>query len=553
MNWQRARVTADGTHHVIAGEPAYPVRFDAVGKYHAPGLAPVRLGDRAWHIDVEGRPAYDARFRQTFGFYDERAAVDDGDAWFHIDTRGRTLAGRYAWCGNFQCGRAPVRDVQGSYFHVDRDGRPIYSERWRYAGDYRDDVAVVQAADGRHTHIDATGRLLHGRWFLDLDVFHKGHARARDYNGWVHVNLSGEPIYARRFAAVEPFYNGQARVELADGALEVIDESARTMVRLREPRDDTFMQLSSDLVGYWRTETIASAVELGVFEQLPGKLERVVSACSLSEDRALRLLRALAELRLVELHAGSWRPTTRGELLSRDHSHSLADAALEFAALAAAWRGLVPALQVRPSWKPARVFEQLALAPERRRQTHAMLSSYATHDYTEVPRLLGLHGRERVIDAGGGTGALASALLAAHPNLEVLLLERPEVLSLRDPSLSVTPVAGDLFEDWDVDADLVILARVLHDWDDEPAQQILRRARAALRPGGCLAIIDMVLGDPEPGGGLCDLHLLVVNGGRERTEEQWKVLLRASGLMLEDVLPLASVPPRLLLARPIDG
>jgi hypothetical protein len=105
-------------------------------------------------------------------------------------------------------------------------------------------VAVVQAADGRSTHLDDEGRVLHGQWFVDLDVFHKALARARAEDGWTHVDMNGTPIYDRRFAAVEPFYNGQARVERFDGALEVIDESGALEVELRPPMRAEFAALS---------------------------------------------------------------------------------------------------------------------------------------------------------------------------------------------------------------------------------------------------------------------------------------------------------------------
>ncbi|MBI5529599.1 MAG: hypothetical protein HY897_25005 [Deltaproteobacteria bacterium] len=126
-----------------------------------------------------------------------------------------------------------MRDEKGRYLHIQLDGQPAYEARWRYAGDYRDGIAVVQADNGLSTHVDVRGRPTHGRWFLDLDVFHKGFARSRDQAGWLHVDFAGRPIYSRRFAAVEPFYNGQARVERQDGGLEVIDETGTTVVVLR--------------------------------------------------------------------------------------------------------------------------------------------------------------------------------------------------------------------------------------------------------------------------------------------------------------------------------
>ena len=142
---------------------------------------------------------------------------------------------RYAWCGNFQESRCAVRLPGGDYIHIADDGTPAYVERYRYAGDFKDGYAVVQREDGKHTHIDRSGNPLHGRWFQDLDVFHKRYARACDSNGWHHVDMTGEPLYGERFRNVEPFYNGQARVEAFDGSLSVIDESGQTLLELRGP------------------------------------------------------------------------------------------------------------------------------------------------------------------------------------------------------------------------------------------------------------------------------------------------------------------------------
>jgi len=234
MKWKETTVAPSGTHHLLGGEPAYAERFDEVLKFHAPGLAPVRRGEEAWHIHSNGRAAYDRRFRRTFGFYEGLAAVVSADEWHHITPEGEDVyARRYAWCGNFQGGLCAVREREGLYLHLNVEGKPAYAARFRYAGDFRDGVGVVQGDHGRSTHIDPLGRRLHDRWFLDLDVFHKGFARARDEAGWTHIDPQGRPIYTRRFSVVEPFYNGQARVERFDGDLEVIDTSGATIVELR--------------------------------------------------------------------------------------------------------------------------------------------------------------------------------------------------------------------------------------------------------------------------------------------------------------------------------
>lgn len=238
MSWGAISVSSCGTHHVdVRGEPVYAERFDEVLAFHAPGLAPVRRHGLAWHVRPDGRDAYARRFIRTFGFYDELAAVISPDGWHHVTAAGAdAYPERHAWCGNFQQGRCTVRDRRGEYHHIKGDGSEAYPARWRYAGDYREGVAVVQATNGRLTHIDLDGELVHECWFLDLDVFHKRFARARDEEGWTHVDVRGRPAYARRFASVEPFYNGQARVERFDGALGVIDEAGETVLELRGAR-----------------------------------------------------------------------------------------------------------------------------------------------------------------------------------------------------------------------------------------------------------------------------------------------------------------------------
>ena len=235
--WHDTVVAPDKTHHLRSGRPLYDHRFDEVLKFHSPGLAPVRCGEQAWHIAVTGQPAYARRFRRTFGYYETLAAAVGDGGWRHIHHDGSdAYRERYAWCGNFQGGRCPVRSEDGGYFHIDTNGRAVYTARWRYCGDYRDDIAVVQREDGCSTHIDQQGRFLHTAWLLDLDVFHKGYARARDEHGWMHLDEHGRSIYSRRFAMVEPFYNGQARVETLEGALEIISEDGVTLLQLCEPR-----------------------------------------------------------------------------------------------------------------------------------------------------------------------------------------------------------------------------------------------------------------------------------------------------------------------------
>ena len=553
-DWKHSRPVPEGTHHVDDdGSPLYRSRYDEVLKFHAPGLAPVRDASGGYHITPDGLPAYEVRYLRTFGFYEGRAAaVHSSEGWFHILPDGTPLyAERYAWCGNFQEERCPVRLPDRSYFHVTAEGAPAYGERYRYAGDFRDGFAVVQRGDGKHSHIDPWGNLVHGRWFLDLDVFHKNRARARDERGWHHVDLRGKPLYDSRFGNVEPFYNGQARVEGLDGSLSVIDEAGETLLQLRKPRRSPLEELSADMVGVWRTQTIRMAVELGVFEALPAPAAELEQGIRLGDGAGPRLMRALTELGLVSRDGdGVYHPTDRGAHLRWSHPLSLVDAALHWGREAhAAWLDSAWSLRTGESGFSKRYgrnfFDWLEARPEELESYHRAMASYARHDYRHLADSVDFGVHESILDAGGGAGELSFALLRAFPNLTATVLDRPEVVKLAGVPDELAGrcrfVPGDLFQQWPVAADAVALSRVLHDWPDDNALRILARAREALPAGGTLYVVEMVLDDSSGAGGLLDLNLLVMTGGAERTEAQFRGLLNRAGFELLDVTETGAV------------
>ena len=549
--WSEYRVSADGTHHVRNARPAYAHRFLEVLSFHPPGLAPVRDDSGAYHITPDGRPAYGTRHLRTFGFYEGVAAVTSPEGWFHVLPDGTPLyADRYAWCGNFQEGSCAVRQGDDRYFHVTARGVPAYRERYRYAGDFKDGFAVVQGDDGRHTHVDADGNLVHGRWFQDLDVFHKGYARACDGEGWHHVDLGGEPLYGARFGSVEPFYNGQARVEGPDGSLSVIDECGETLVSLRRGLKTPLEELSADMVGFWKTQTIRAAVELGVFEALPASLDELEKAVQSADSVVARLMRALTELALVRLEEGTYHPTGKGALLQRAHLYSLSDAALLWGGETySAWARASETLRTdRPAFDSLygeSFFDWLRDRPEDSEACHGAFAAYARHDYQALARSVDFGVHEMILDAGGGTGELSFALLHSFPGLTSVVMDRPDVIGMARTPSDVQDrcrfVEGDLFQRWPARAEAVVLARVLHDWPDEDAVRILHRAREALPGDGKLYVVEMLLDDASGAGGLLDLNMLVMTGGAERTREQYGELLGRAGFELLDVTPTGSV------------
>ncbi|MCA1407281.1 ubiquinone/menaquinone biosynthesis protein [Ensifer sp. IC3342] len=148
----------------------------------------------------------------------------------------------------------------------------------------------------------------------------------------------------------------------------------------------------------------------------------------------------------------------------------------------------------------------------------------------------------RVVDLGGGHGQLLSAILARNPHLGGVLFDLPSgVAAARQGDGGNLPrtefIGGDFFESVP-SADVYVIKKVVHDWDDERAALILRNCRKAMQPNGKVLVAETLVppGDePNLIKGI-DVVMLAITGGLERTEVQYASLFNAAGLQLERVI-----------------
>lgn len=145
------------------------------------------------------------------------------------------------------------------------------------------------------------------------------------------------------------------------------------------------------------------------------------------------------------------------------------------------------------------------------------------------------------VDVGGSRGTLAAALIARNPDARAILFDLPDIVEAVKPGLGderIVAVGGDFFESVP-EGDLYLLKLILHDWTDEQSETILRNIRAAIRPGGHVAIIEAILPEQvaDHPGYLMDLNMMVMTGGRERTAAQFGALLERTGFRMASVTP----------------
>jgi hypothetical protein len=159
-------------------------------------------------------------------------------------------------------------------------------------------------------------------------------------------------------------------------------------------------------------------------------------------------------------------------------------------------------------------------------------------------------GIHRLIDVGGGQGALLTSILRANPAMRGVLFDLPQVVAgARERFGGVLPdrceiAGGDFFDSVPAGGDAYLLKHVLHDWDDERATAILRSCHTAMAAGGRLLLVEIVIppGNDASFGKLLDLLMLVMfRGGRERTRAEYEALLARAGFALTKVIPMASL------------
>jgi hypothetical protein len=156
-------------------------------------------------------------------------------------------------------------------------------------------------------------------------------------------------------------------------------------------------------------------------------------------------------------------------------------------------------------------------------------------------------GVRSVVDVGAGYGSLVIRLLQAYPGMHGVIYDLPPVAPGAAERVQQAGIGdrcrvipGDFFASVPGGGDLYILRKVVHDWDDRRPSAILRSCRGAMPMGGLLMLIETVIdaSDAAAINAVSDLQMLAVTpGGRERTADEFRSLLRGAGFALSEIVP----------------
>jgi SAM-dependent methyltransferase len=267
----------------------------------------------------------------------------------------------------------------------------------------------------------------------------------------------------------------------------------------RPPGPDDIVRMAS---AYYSSATLFAAIECGVFGALAeegGTADGLAARLHLSPRGVRLLLDACAALGLLvktgERYANS---PAAARCLVPGAPHDLSQAIRYNRDVFAAWGRLPELVRTGRPVEPPGL--HLGADPERTRRFVLAMHGRALGIGRAVVPLLDLGGCRRLLDLAGGPGTYAVLLAQANPGLACTVVDLPPVAAVAAELIAgagmsgrVTALPGDYHTlPFPGGMDAVTIFGALHQESPEAIRDILRRAHAALVPGGRIFILDLM-------------------------------------------------------------
>ena len=304
--------------------------------------------------------------------------------------------------------------------------------------------------------------------------------------------------------------------------------------------------------GFWASQAIYVAAKLGLADLLHDGAKSVDELARASSADALslaRLLRALATGNIfTEVQENYFGLTPRAESLRTDSPHSIRNKVIFYGEeFYQAWGGLLHSVKTgKGAFKHVFGQELYPYLEEHPVKYRIANGSRALEMAGLADLLIAAYDFDRIgkiVDVGGGLGTLLAAVLKAHPRMRGVLFDTPFVIDGAKEEIERAGllarcklVSGDFLQSVPQGGDAYLLSAVICSFDDKRAIRILKNCHRAKKKSGRLLVLDRVI----PEGRLTALNELVLTGGRERTEKEYRSLFAAAGFELKRIIPLRS-------------
>jgi SAM-dependent methyltransferase len=309
--------------------------------------------------------------------------------------------------------------------------------------------------------------------------------------------------------------------------------------------------------GKWIANAVSTAAELGIADLLAGGAKSIedLAAQSRTHPPSLyRLLRALAAVGVFAETGGQrFELTPLAECLRSDSP----DSVRAFARFAGApftakpWCELLHCVRtgetaVKKVYGLDNGFDYFKDHPAESEIFNQAMTSISRKSAPVLVQAYDFGRFRQVVDVAGGHGVLLLTILKQYPSVRGVIFDLPHVVAGANEAIAAAGLTrrcnaegGDFFRSVTPGADAYILKHIIHDWDDERSRIILENCRRAMAPGGRVLVMESVIapGNDFSLGKLLDLEMMVLPGGKERTEEEYRALFASAGLRLAGLTP----------------
>jgi hypothetical protein len=314
-------------------------------------------------------------------------------------------------------------------------------------------------------------------------------------------------------------------------------------------------QLDQMITGYWISQAIYAAAKFGIADHLkdgPKTVGELAGATSTNADALYRLLRALASVGIfTEGESRRFSLTPLAEPLRSDVAGSKRALALmcgdeQFRA----WTEIDYSVRTgkiafdKVFGKP--IFDYLGEHPDKSRIFDAAMVGVHGREANAVLAAYDFSGIGLLADIGGGNGSQITEILKKHTRMKGILFDLPHVIERAKERIQLSGlldrcqlVSGSFFEAVPEGADAYLLRHIIHDWDEEKCLTILRNCHRAMSSASKVLVIESVIppGNSPFQGKFLDLHMLLIPGGKERTETEYRTLFERAGFEVTRIVP----------------
>lgn len=321
----------------------------------------------------------------------------------------------------------------------------------------------------------------------------------------------------------------------------------------------TAEQMLQLMSGLWVSRGIYVAAKLGIADLLkdgPRTAEQLAAATDSNPDALYRILRMLGSIGVFsEGNHRHFSLTPLSETLLSDIPGSLRPGAIaEMGEVHyEAWGNIMHSVKngdiAFDGHFGKNIWQYFETDPAKADNFNRYMASSSEALNRAISAGYDFSGFDKLVDVGGGLGGMISAILTANPQLKGVVFDAPSVvekskdfLAERGLSDRCETIGGDFFESVPSGGDIYAMRWILHDWEDEKSLTILRNIRAVLPSNGKLLLAEAVVpeGTVPHFSKFFDLIMLVMTGGRERTELEWRTLLGKAGYRITRIIPTES-------------